>query len=132
MQLAGVTDRRLSDEHLGAPPRMPRQVLCRPQCDVKSAGAGDDSHRFKRIAGFDSTTRAPRDARFAQPRQYRRDVLWLTGQRGVECGDLVSGRPTIDGDQVDRTSPLGGLDHLRDGKQRDVDQAAGYVAPQRF
>ena len=123
---------RLPDEDLGAPARMPRQVLRRPQRDVNSAGAGDDSHRLERVGGLDRAARAPGAARFAQPGQHRRDVLRLTGQRRVERGDLVIGRPTMDRDQLDAAGLLGRLHHLRDGKQRDVDQAAGYVAAQRF
>ena len=41
-------------------------------------------------------------------------------------------RPAVDGDEPDRASLLGGPDYLGEGEQRDIHQASGYVAPQRF
>lgn len=111
---------------------MPRQILGRPQGHVHAAGARDDSHRLERISRLYRAARAPGASRLAQSGQHRRDVLGLPGQRGIQHGDLIIGRPPVNRDQPDTARLLGRLDHLGDGEQRDVDQPSGHVAHQGF
>ncbi len=124
MQLSGVPDHGLADEHFGAAAGMPWQILSGPQLHVDATGAGDDSHRLECVGGVGSPPIAPRTARLPQPGQHDGDVLRLLRQRRVERGDLVIGGPTVHRDHRDALGLLGRLHHLRHREQRDVDDAA--------
>ena len=132
MQLPSVTDGGFPDEYLGAPARMPRQVLRRAENHVKSAGARDDSDRLEGICCFHPPARAPGTARFTQAGQDRGDLLGLPGQGLVEHSDLNVRRPAVDGNEPNAAGLLGGLDDLRSREQRGVNKSSRYVARQSF
>ena len=111
---------------------MPRQVLRGPQCQLDAGGAGDDAHRLERVARLDRPPWTPRARLFTQTGQHHADVLRLARQRRVECRDLLVGGPAFVRNAFDGTGFRGGLDHLGDRVQRNVDRPAGHVAPQGF
>ncbi|CDP89502.1 hypothetical protein BN975_05358 [Mycolicibacterium farcinogenes] len=132
MQLAGVADDRVADEHLGAATRMPRQFLGRTQGELHPGGAADHAYRLERIGRLDRTSRTPRSGGLAQPGKHRGDVLRLTRQRGVQSDDLVVGGSAVVRDSLDGPGLGGGVHHLLDREQCDVSSATGYVAAQGF
>ena len=132
MQLSGVPDHRVADEHLCAAAGVPWQILRRPQRHVDSTGASDDSDRFESICCVGTSPVTPRAARLPQAAQHRGDMLWLFWQRRIEYGDLVVGGAATHRDHRDTRGLFGWLHHLRDRVQGDVDDAAGDVARQRF
>src|SRR6202043_135437 len=104
-----VTDAGLPHKHLGAPTRMPGQVLGRPETNVNPTGARDDSYRLERVGGFDSAAGAPGASRFTQTRQHRGDVLRLSRQGRVQRGDFIIRGPAMDRDEFDTTGLVGRL-----------------------
>ncbi len=132
VQLAGVPDDRVADQHLGAAAGMPRQALRGPQRQLDTGRAADDAHRLEGVDGVRAPAWPPRARRLAHSGQHHGDVLRLVRQRRVEYCDLVVGGPAVVRNAFDGTGFRGRLDDLGDREQPDVDGAAGHVAPQGF
>ena len=132
VQLAGVADDGVADDHLGATAGMPRQVLGGPQRQLDAGGAADDPDRLERIAGIDRPALTPRTRGFAQAGQHRADVLRLMRQRRIERRDLVCGGASVGRNAFHRAGFRRRLHHLGDREQRGIDGPAGHVAPQRL
>ena len=85
MQLTGVPDDGAVEDDLGAPTRMPRQVLRGAELELDVAGPADDAHRLERIRRVDRRARAPRARRARAARSGPRRRAAAAGAAPRRC-----------------------------------------------